>query len=305
MKLFSAASAVLLLALILILGSCKEANNVANGNSHLFLTADPPAISFNGTSTLTVSGTDENGNILPDGTVVSFKVNEAGRVNPSSVRLVGGTATSTYFATNFSGDITVTATSGSVEATTIINVSDNIKRNVFVSANPANFPTGGGTSLLSAVVTDGSGKPIQDIGVQFSTTEGSLQSNGAFIQTNSNGVVNDVLNTTMTATVTATTDDGFSGQITIPVGIGRIVCHMSVSTSNPKVGQSVQFFDTSDDPSMQIVRYHWDFGNGASADGKNVIQSFSTAGTFNVVHSVIDGQGNTDFCDPFPIQVSQ
>jgi len=304
MKRFPAASALLLAVLILFLGSCKEASNVASGNSHLFLTADPPAISFNGTSTLTVSGTDENGMILPDGTVVSFKVNEAGRVNPSSVHLVGGTATSTYFGTTFPGDITVTATSGSVEASTIINVSDNIKRNVFVSANPGTFPTGGGTSLLSAVITEGSGQPIQGIGVQFSTTAGTLQSAGAFINTNNNGVVNDVLNTTSTATVTATTDDGFSGSFTILVGVGRIVCHMSVSNNNPKVGQSIQFFDTSDDPSMQIVRYHWDFGNGASADGKNVFQSFSTAGTFNVVHSVVDAQGNTNFCDPFPIQVS-
>jgi hypothetical protein len=305
MKWLRACSTLLLLILPLLLGSCKESNNVASGNDHLFLTADPPAISFNGTSTLTVSGTDENGMALPDGTVVSFKVNEAGRVTPSSVHLVGGTATSTYFGTNFSGDITVVATSGSVEASTIINVSDSIKRNVFVSANPANFPTGGGTSLVSAVVTDGSGKPIQDIGVQFTTTEGTLQSGGAFIQTNNNGVVNDVLNTAMTATVTATTDDGFTGSITIPVGVGRIVCHMSVNNSNPAVGQTIQFFDTSDDPSMQIVRYHWDFGDGSSADGKNVTHSYGTAGDFNVVHSVTDGQGNTDFCDSVPIHVSQ
>ena len=250
-------------------------------------------------------GVDENGAVLPDGTQISFRVEQAGRVTPSTVPLMNGSATSKYFATNFSGEITVSATSGSAEASTSITVADDIERKVFVSAIPATFPSGGGTSIISAVITDASGTPIVDIGVQFTTTAGTMQSGGDFIDTNANGVASDTLNTTQTATVTATTDDGFSGETTVQVGIGRIVCHMSVNNSNPTVGQTILLFDISDDPGNQILRYHWDFGDASSADGKNVQHSYAAAGTFDVVHSVTDAQGNTAFCDPFPIEVSQ
>lgn len=297
--------ASILFLVILCFLSCKESGNIASSGDHLFLTANPPQISFNGTSSLTVTGTDENGAPLPDGTVVSFRVNEAGRISPNSVQLLSGAATATYFATHSAGDIMVTATSGSVQASTTVTVADNIAQNVFVSANPATFPAGGGTSLIGAVVTDDSGTPLEDIGVDFSTTAGELQSGGAPIQTNKNGFAIDTLNTTSNATVTATTEDGFSGQTTVLVGVGRVVCHMTVSTSTPTLGQPVLLFDTSDDPGAQIVSYHWDFGDATSANGQNVQHTYGTEGTFNVVHSVTDAHSNTIFCDPFPLMVSR
>jgi hypothetical protein len=296
-------SRVLPVILLLCL-SCGKSGDVASGGSHLFLTANPQQISLSGTSTLTVTGADENGAPLPDGTQVSFSVTEAGRVEPSSVRLAQGRATSTYFATVFAGDITITATSGSIQASTTVTVADNIEQNVYVSASPETLPTGGGTSIISAVVTDGAGQPLQGIGVRFSTTSGTLASAGAVIRTNATGVAGDTLNTTSDATVTATTDDGFNGQTTIRVGVGRIVCHMSVSTNTPRIGQTVFFFDTSDDPDSQIDRYLWDFGDGSLADGQNVQHVYSTEGTFNVLHSVTDVLGNTISCNPFPLQVS-
>src|SRR5688572_23611987 len=220
-----AGSALLLLALFCLY--CKGSNDVAGGNSRLILSADPAQIGIAGTSSLTVTGTDESGAPLPDGTSVSFSVDQSGRVTPASVELVNGTGTSTYFATFSAGEITVTATSGSVQARATITVADDIEENVFVSANPGTFPAGGGTSVISAVVTDDSGKPIGGLGVRFSTTNGTLQSGGTPIRTNSNGLATDVLNTNESATVTATTDNGFSGQTTVPVGVGRVVCHMT------------------------------------------------------------------------------
>jgi len=284
--------------------SCKSAN-VASTGSSLLLTANPQQIGSKGTSVLTVTGTDENGAPLPDGTTVSFSVKEAGRVSPNAVQLVNGTATSTYFATVVSGDITITATSGSTQASTTIGVADSLAKKVFVSANPALLSGGGGTSVISAVVTDNVGTPLQGIRVQFSTSQGTLQSRGAFLSTDNNGLANDTLNTTTDATVKASTDDGFSDQTTVRVSSGRIVCHMTVSTSTPKVGQAVMFFDTSEVPEGQTVRFHWDFDDGASAEGQNVQHAFSAEGTFDVVHSVIDEGDNPTVCEPFPIQVSR
>jgi hypothetical protein len=291
--------------LFLFTFSCEDSDNVAQGNARLFLSADPPEIGLKGTSTLTVTGTDEDGAPLPDGTQVSFSVDQAGRVEPSSVQLLNGTATSTYFATLSAGDITITATSGGVQAHTTVTVADNIEENVFVSATPATFPTGGGTAIISAIVTDGAGKPLAGNDVRFSTTAGELQSSGAPIETNNNGLATDVLNTTESATVTATSEDGFTGQTTVLVGVGRVVCHMSASTSTPTVGQTVFVFDTSDNPGDQIVSYHWDFGDGASTEGKNSQHAYSTAGPFEIIHSVTDRQGITVFCEPFPIRVSE
>jgi hypothetical protein len=294
-----------LLLLTLVCVSCEDGNTVAGGNSRLLLSADPSEIGITGTSSLTVQGTEEDGTPLPDGTTVTFSVDQAGRVDPAAVKLVNGIAATTYFATFSSGEITVTATSGSVQARTTITVADNIAENVFVSANPGSFPSGGGTSIISAVVTDDSGRPIPNIGVRFSTTSGTLQSGGSPIETNNSGVATDVLNTTEAATVTATTDNGFSGQTTVLVGVGRVICHMAVNTDTPDVDEVVSFFDTSDNPGNQIVSFHWEFGDGASAEGPNVQHAYHTEGTFEVVHSVIDRQGNTIFCDPFPIEVSE
>jgi hypothetical protein len=297
------ACSILLVTIFLAL-SCKESENAASSGSRLFLTADPQQISFNGTSSLTVSGSDENGTPLPDGTQVSFSVTEAGSVSPRTVSLVNGTARSTYHATFVAGDITITAISGSIEANTTVTVTDSKDQNVFVSANPANLPNGGGSSLISAVVTDASGQPVANVRVQFSTTEGTLQSGGGSVETNSSGLAIDTLNTTLTATVTATTDDGVSGDTEVVVGVGRIVCHMTVSDNTPSVGQTVMFFDTSDVPAGQTVTFHWDFGDSASATGENAQHAYNAAGAFDVIHSVTDAQGNTTSCEPFTIQVS-
>ena len=297
-------SVLLLLFCSLILASCDEGDSVAGGNSRLLLSANPAQISLSGTSSLTVTGTDENGQPLPDGTRVSFAVDQSGRVDPAAVELINGTGTTTYFATLSAGEITITATSGSVQAKTTVTVADNIEENVFVSASPATFPTGGGTSVISAIVTDDSGQPIAGIGVRFSTTSGTLQSGGAPVDANNNGLATDVLNTDTSATVTATTDNGFSGQTTVLVGVGRVICHMAVSDSNPAVGETVSFFDTSENPGNQIVSYHWNFGDGASSEGPNVQHAYTSEGTFDVVHSVIDQQGNTISCDPVEIDVS-
>lgn len=295
----------MVLGLPVLVASCGHTGDVAGGTDRLLLSADPQQISAGGSSILTVTGTDENGIPLPDGTTVSFAVDKSGRVSPSSVQLAGGSAETKYFATLAPGEITVTATSGSVEAQVSITVADTIEQKVFVTANPETFPSGGGTSVITAIVTDTSSKPLEGVEVRFSTTGGILQSGGGILRTNSNGIVSDVLNTSESATVTATSGDGFSGQTTVSVGIGQVVCHLTVDTAHVSVGANVHFFDTTDAAGNEITQYHWDFDDSSSANGQNVQHAYSSAGTFNVVHSVTDSRNHTYFCDPFPIEVSQ
>src|SRR5687768_1457162 len=111
------------LVILPLWSSCGSGDTTtARGGDRLILSADPQQIALNGTSTLTVTGTGENGNPLPDGTLVIFSVDESGRVTPNSVTLQDGTATSTYRAAFSEGEIRITATSGSVEANTTITV---------------------------------------------------------------------------------------------------------------------------------------------------------------------------------------
>src|SRR5207244_2863842 len=105
-----------------------------------------------------------------------------------------------------------------------IHVGEKRAEHVFVSANPSTLPLTGGSSKITAVVTDTNGNPLKDIGVQFTTDQGTLTSGGKVLRTNVNGIVTDTLFTTVTATVTATTLSGATGTVTVTVGISTLTC---------------------------------------------------------------------------------
>ncbi|MBW2428572.1 MAG: PKD domain-containing protein, partial [Deltaproteobacteria bacterium] len=48
------------------------------------------------------------------------------------------------------------------------------------------------------------------------------------------------------------------------------------------------------DPDGSIVSYHWDFGDGSSADGPSVEYTYQTAGTYRVTLTVTDDEGAQD-----------
>lgn len=165
--------------------ACNQVDQVAPGGSKLSIFAQPDTVATNGISTITVTGTRANGAPLPDGTVIHFSVNQAGTISPNPVETQGGTATTTFHAANISGDIIVSATSGDAPpATVTIHVGEARASHVFVSANPSVLPPTGGTSKITAIVTDTNGNALSGIGVQFTTDQGTLASGGkSFTQT--------------------------------------------------------------------------------------------------------------------------
>jgi PKD repeat protein len=40
------------------------------------------------------------------------------------------------------------------------------------------------------------------------------------------------------------------------------------------------------------VSYSWSFGDGASASGSTATHTFTTPGTYNVILTIVDDQGN-------------
>jgi len=299
-------------ALIFVCLSCNQVDQTAPGGSTLTLTAQPTSINSQGTSTLTVGGARATGAPLPDGTVVHFQVQQAGTVSPNPVETKNGIATSFFHAGGFSGDVVILATSGGISSASVtVTVGEARPTHVFVSASPSVLPPSGGTSHLRAVVTDNAGNQLQGVGVQFSTTLGTLGSGGKILRTDQNGAVDDNLTLspgagqTNSATVTATTLNNASGTTTVSVSATQFICGATNSQSDINVGDTVIFTDTSQDPANQIRRFIWDFGDGDHAEGRTVSHTFNTAGSFNVLHTVQDSAGNTSFCMVIPITVTE
>jgi hypothetical protein len=107
-------------------------------------------------------------------------------------------------------------------ATVQITVGSALPARVVVTADPPHVSFGR-PSTLRATVFDASGNPVQNVPVAFSVTGATerVESGGAFLYTNSNGEVTDVLRSNAAAgtggtfTVTATTANGITGTVSV------------------------------------------------------------------------------------------
>lgn len=291
---------VLTLLVLLAFGlSCKMVDQVAPGNSTLFLTAQPQQINANGVSTLTVTGIRGNGSgaPLPDGTVIRFTVDNAGTVSPNPVETRDGVAVALFHAANFSAKVNVTATSGTAintDAKVEITVGDARATKMLLSASPSVLPFEGGSSQIRALVTDDDGNRLQGIGVQFTTDKGTLRSGGSIINTNKNGLAIDTLDTIETAVVSATTlNHTTTDSVTVTVGGTPLTVTFDISPTDPEVGDAVFFVDTTEDPGGTIRSWSWNFGDGATGGGKSTSHIYRIPGSFNVNLKVVDSSGNS------------
>ena len=148
-----------------------------------------------------------------------------------------------------------------------------------LAANPANVvidttnpstPVDGngkftGTSALTATVHDDAGAPVAGASVSFSTTGGTLASNGAAVTTDAQGLANDTLtvnqDTTSPVTVTAT-----SGELSV----GAEVTITVVLPNQPPVA------DAGPDRNVECSSPD---GTPVSLDGSHSSDPDSTAGT--------------------------
>jgi|GEM_PF-6644370 len=284
---------------------CKEAGVTPNGTV-LSLTAQPQQVAILGTSNVTGSGTT-NGTPLADGTVLRFVVETGtGRFSPATSETKNGTATVKFLASGVAGKVSISVVSGSSVATTEIEVIGDTNERIFLLANPPDLPAGGGTSALTAVVTDSLGNPLEGDRVLFSTTAGTLKSNGQFVTTDSEGHASDELNTNQTAEVKAEVVDKSAdpAKLTIPVGTTSIVCSFTVSPQNPSAGNPVIFTDTTQIDPERIFNSIWDFGDEKSQSGVSVQHTYTSAGTYSIAHVLIDISNNTYPCPTLRLTVS-
>jgi predicted extracellular nuclease len=167
--------------------------------ANVALVAVPSTLLVGNSSTLTATVTDQYGNVVADGTLVSFTTS-LGNVSPASATTVNGVATATLSST-VAGVATVTATVNGLSATA--QVTFVVPTSVTLVAAPSTLPVGS-LSTLTATVFDQFNNPIADgVVVSFTTDFGALSSSSA---TTVNGTATVTLSSTLpgVATVTAT-----------------------------------------------------------------------------------------------------
>jgi PKD repeat protein len=295
----------LLLGITLVV--CNQVDFTATEGSEIKLTAQPLSINLGSTAHLTVTGTRDNGAPLPDGTVIRFVINDnLGAITPNPTETKNGIATATFIAGQRSGTASITAISGNISSDEVaIDIGEARVSLVILTADPAALPPEGGKIQLRAFVRDEQGNPVSGVQVFFRTTGGTLSSHGQPVLTNASGVAKDTLNTQSDATVTATVGQT-SDQLDISLGTQVApTCGSVVSPMSAAVNQDISFADDSEEGNSTLRTSSWNFGDGRSATGFVVTHSYSSAGTFIVLHTITDSQGLSDSCTPITVEIQE
>jgi hypothetical protein len=137
-----------------------------------------------------------------------------------------------------------------------------------------------GTSAIAAQVFDASGLPMKDVAITFTTSGGTLASNGEPVDTNAAGTATDVLTlrTADPSTVTITARSArVRGEVTVDktLDTGNLVPEAAIGvppTAKQRRGLQIEFDGTaSADLDGTITCYQWRFDSTNDADDE-VIQ---------------------------------
>jgi len=179
--------------------------------------ADPDAIDLVGrTSAITATIKDIAGNLVADGTVVSF-MTDLGLVSPVTTTTNLGLVTTTLTSETTSGWAKVIAQSDSKSGSVDVLFRSDPPWRVLVTANPAEIPANGvSVSYINAYITDGYDNPVTDgTVVIFATDRGQVNGGGVYTATTTGGICLAVLTSSPTpglATVNVSTLNGRSGR---------------------------------------------------------------------------------------------
>src|SRR5262245_24583405 len=196
-----------LLGVLVILSAavgCEKVPLLAPSGSVISLTTATSTLGLNGTAQIVAQVIEPAGTPPHSGTHVTF-LTSLGSMEPAEVQTdVNGRAITTFKAGTSSGVATITATSGgsSVAAASQLKIAVGAAAvgGLVAFANPGVVSSRGGSSTISAKVTDTGGNILVGIPVNFGTDQGSITPGVA--NTDANGVATAVLTTNRTAIVT-------------------------------------------------------------------------------------------------------
>src|SRR3954447_13541007 len=160
-----------LVAAVALSAACQKVPLLAPAGSTMTLTTAASTLPING-STDVIAQLIEAGGVPPhEGTRVTFTTS-LGRLQPSEADTdVSGRAIVRFIATS-SGVASITALSGgtSIPAANAIKIQIGAAAvgGVSLQANPTTLPSAGGTTDLTATISDTSGNPLPGVPVSFS-----------------------------------------------------------------------------------------------------------------------------------------
>jgi hypothetical protein len=253
------------------------------------------------------------GTPVQNGTLVSFTTT-IGRIEPSEARTHNGQVTVKLITGSTSGSPTIVAYSGGASDTnTDIKIGAAAAGAVSVSGTPQTLGASGGSSLITATISDDGGAPIGGVPVTFTTTKGSISPTSA--TTDSSGSVSATLTTTATADVTATAGAKFA-KVTVTVNPAGLAT-FTASANAAAAGVAVVFTAT---PTAGVVltNVHLSFGDGDSKDlgaitstsPASVPHTYCTPGSYTATATAFDAAGGTSslnatvLISPLPITLS-
>jgi hypothetical protein len=293
------ASIGLMFILLFFTSLCKKLPYIPGENAVIYIEAIPLSITAGDTARIIVTGKKGNGYPLPDGTTVYLSAS-IGSLDPE-VRLANGRAEALYQSdTHFTGDVIITAQCGNALISPeqlMITVTGTEVFYLFISAQPMELPSAGGTSTITAKALDENMEPVEGRRLWLETTAGTLSPPGEQV-TDENGEVQSLLTTDKPAAVTVKHGElEQSVDITLEAANSLPDANFIYSPKPPKNGETVYFSaETSTDEDGEIVSYQWDFGDGSTAAGEKVkhIYHITETKTFIVTLKITDDKGGED-----------
>lgn len=248
---------IILTALLISFSACAPSNSGmpdgtagAGGTTGTGITvsSNPTSISTYGLASITATVRDVSGNLVADGTAVTFSLSDStmGTLSSGTATTSGGTTTVYFTAANKTGSITITSTSGGLSGSVTISISATATGAVSLSASPSTVSPSN-TSTIAARVVDSAGNPVVDGSiVSFTLDNPSLGSISPSSAVTSNGNATGTFTaSTDTGTVTITATSGtITGSIAITIG-GTTTSTAAASISLTPTPQSITTSGTS------------------------------------------------------------
>jgi PKD repeat protein len=314
----ASARAALLFVSGVITVACQKVPLLAPTGSVITLNSSATSLPIGGTADIIAQVIEAAGTPPHEGTHVTFTTN-LGTIQPSEASTdIAGRAIVKFVAGTASGTATITAISGGVSVAAAnavkIQIGAAAVGSVSASASPATLPNTGGTSTITATVSDISGNPLASVPVTFSIdtatgSSGAGSLSATVANTDANGRAQVTLTTNRTTIVAATAGIGAAtgtppsggtqtGKVTVTVNATTSIAIGAPTPASPVVGQTVTLpltYGTATTTSP-IVRVTADWGDGQVSTYTGQIAAIShtyrSASSYVVVVTGVDGLGD-------------
>lgn len=286
--------------------ACDKVPLLAPSGSEITLSSNTSIVQSNGVAEIRATVLESSGTPVQNGTLVTFTTN-LGTLSPPEARTVNGTATVQFVGNGQSGEAEISAVSGGAkpDSTLKLKVGAAAAGRIGLSANPSRLPNTGGSSQITATVSDSSGNSLSSVPVTFTTTAGSLSSSVA--TTGLSGQATVTLTTSREAKVTAAVGGSGTGavtpaEITVTLGVTPGISFGTTTPASPVEDQPVTFTlnitpGATSDPFQNVVINFGD-GTGDQSLGPvnantSVSHTFNRSGTFTVTATGTTANGDT------------